>query len=63
MAKLTSPDPKETLLLYTLASQKVVSAALVVEREMVGTRKQLPVYFASEALAGSKLNYSELEKK
>ena len=62
MTKLTSPDPKETLLLYTSASQKVVSVVLVVEREMVGTRKQIPVYFASEALAGSKLHYSELEK-
>ena len=62
ITKLTSPDPKETLLLYTSASQKAVSAALVVERETDGTRKQLPVYFASEALAGSKLHYSELEK-
>ena len=43
ITKLTSPDPKETLLLYTSASQKAVSAALVVERETVGTRKQLPV--------------------
>ena len=33
MTKLTSPDPKETLLLYTSASQKAVSAALVVERD------------------------------
>ena len=62
MTKLTSPDPKEVLLLYTSASQKVVSTALVAERETNGTRKQYPVYFASEALAGSKLHYSELEK-
>ena len=33
ITKLTSPDPKETLLLYTSASQKAVSAALVVERD------------------------------
>ena len=58
MTKLTSPDPKEVLLLYTSASQKAVSAALVVERETDGTHKQYPVYFASEALAGSKLHYS-----
>ena len=62
MTKLTSPDPKEILLLYTSASQKAVSAALVVERETDGARKQYPVYFASKALAGSKLHYSELEK-
>ena len=49
-------------MLYTSASQKAVSAVLVVERETDGTRKQYPVYFASEALAGSKLHYSELEK-
>ena len=62
MTKLTSPDPKEILLHYSSAYQKAVSAALVVERETDGTRKQYPVYFASEALAGSKLHYSELEK-
>jgi hypothetical protein len=62
MTKLTSPDLRETLLLYTSASQKAISAALVVERDIEGTRKQFPVYFASEALAGSKLHYSELEK-
>jgi len=62
ITKLTSLDPKEILLLYTSASQKAVSAALVVERETGGTRKQYPVYFASEALARSKLHYSELEK-
>ena len=49
-------------MLYTSASQKVVSAALVVERETDGNRKQYPVYFTSEPLAGSKLHYSELEK-
>ena len=62
MTKLTSPDPKEILLLYTSASQKAASVALVVEREIDGTRKQYPVYFASEALARSKLHYSEHEK-
>ena len=62
MTKLTSPDLRETLLLYTSASQKAISAALVVERDIEGTRKQFPVYFVSEALAGSKLHYSELEK-
>ena len=54
ITKLTSLDLKETLLLYTSASQKAVSAALVVERETDGNRKQYPVYFMSEPLAGSK---------
>ena len=62
MVKMSSPDPKDVLLLYIAASYSVVSAALVLERETEGKKKQLPVYFVSEALAGSKLLYSELEK-
>ena len=59
---MTSPYPEETLLLYTSASQTAVSAALVVERTVEGRQKQLPVYFASEALSGSKLFYIEQKK-
>ena len=62
MVKMTSPDPKDVLLLYIAASYSAVSAALVLERETEGKKKQLPVYFVSKALAGSKLLYSELEK-
>ena len=62
LTKMTSPNPEETLLLYTSASQTAVSVALVVERTVEGRQKQLPVYFASEAFSGSKLLYSELEK-
>ena len=62
MVKMTSPDPKDVLLLYIAASYSAVSATLVLERESEGKKKQLPVYFISEALAGSKLMYSELEK-
>ena len=62
MVKMTSPDPKDVLLLYIAASYSAVSAALVLEREVGGKKKQLPVYFVFEALAGSKLLYSELEK-
>ena len=58
---MTSPDPKDVLLLYIAASYSAVSAALVLERESEGKKKQLPVYFVS-ALAGSKLMYLELEK-
>jgi hypothetical protein len=35
---------------------------LVQEKEGEGKFKQIPVYFASEGLSGSKLFYSELEK-
>jgi hypothetical protein len=34
----------------------------VQEKEEEGKLKQIPVYFASAALSGSKLFYSELEK-
>ena len=57
MVKMTSPDPKDVLLLYIAASYSTVSAALVLEREIEGKKKQLPVYFVSEALACSKLLY------
>ena len=62
MTKMTSPDPKDPLLLYVSASPSAVSAALVVERLIEGHLKELPVYFVSEALSNSKLFYSELEK-
>ena len=62
MTKMTSPDPKDTLLLYVSTSPSAVSAALVVERLIEGHLKQLPVYYVSKALSNSKLFYSELEK-
>jgi ribonuclease HI len=44
------------------ASNSAVSAVLVQEKEEEGKLKQIPIYFASEALSGSKIFYSELEK-
>jgi hypothetical protein len=44
------------------ASNYVVSAVQVQEKEEEGKFKQIPVYFASEALSGSKLFCCELEK-
>jgi hypothetical protein len=61
MTKLCPPEPKSPLLLYVSTSNSVVSAVLVQEKEE-GKLKQILVYFASEALSGSKLFYSELEK-
>jgi hypothetical protein len=63
MTKLCPPEPRSPLLLYVSASNSVVSVVLVQEKEEEeGKFKQIPVYFASEALSGSKLFYSELEK-
>ena len=39
MVKMTSPDPKDVLLLYIAASYSAVSAALVLERETEGKNK------------------------
>jgi hypothetical protein len=62
MTKLCPPEPRSPLLLYVSASNSVVSVVLVQEKEEDGKLKQIPVYFSSEALSGSKIFYSELEK-
>jgi ribonuclease HI len=62
MTKLCPPEPRSPLLLYVSASNSAVSTVLVQEKEEEGKLKQIPVYFASEALFGSKIFYSELEK-
>jgi hypothetical protein len=59
MTKLCPPEPKSPLLLYLSASNASASAVLVQEKEEEGKLKQIPIYFASEALSGSKLLYSE----
>ena len=40
----------------------MVSATLLEKRTVEGDLKQIPIYFVSEALSGSKLLYSEMEK-
>jgi hypothetical protein len=62
MTKLCPPEPRSPLLLYVSASNSAMSAVLVQEKEEEGKLKRIPVYFASEGLTGSKINYSELEK-
>ena len=62
LAVMTSPSQGAELLLYIATSSSAVSAALVEERMVEGTLKLLPIYFVSEALNGSKLLYSEMEK-
>jgi hypothetical protein len=50
------------LLLYVSAIGIAVSAVLVEEQENEHSKKQVPVYFVSEALSNSKDYYSKIEK-
>ncbi|GKB58225.1 reverse transcriptase domain-containing protein, partial [Tanacetum coccineum] len=55
---LVAPKPKKELIVYMSASQKAISAVLMIERGTV----QTPVYFVSRALQGPELNYTPMEK-
>jgi hypothetical protein len=62
---LASPQPNQPLILYVFATHTVVSGALVQEKKYAKKTKlsqQVPIYFFTEALAGSKKYYSEMEK-
>ena len=59
---MSSPSEKAELLLYISTSGAAVSASLVEECTVEGALTQVPIYFVSEALNGSKLLYSEMEK-
>jgi hypothetical protein len=59
---LASPTPGADLLLYVSTTETVVSAVLVQERENNHSKQQVPFYYVSEALSGSKSYYSEIEK-
>jgi ribonuclease HI len=48
--------------LYISATESAVSVVLVEEQENDHTKRQVPVYFVSEALSGSKIYYLEIEK-
>ena len=48
---LASPLPKEPMLLYVAATNRVVSVVVVVEREEEGKAVQRPVYYLSEVLS------------
>jgi hypothetical protein len=59
---LASPMPKEPMSLYIAATNRVVSAVVVVEREEGGKPLQMPVYYLSEVLSTSKQNYPHYQK-
>ena len=56
---LTKPTPGAKLVLYVSAKE---SAVLVEEQENEHTKRQVLVYFILEALSGSKIYYSKIEK-
>jgi hypothetical protein len=58
---LASLMPREPMLLYIAATNRVVSAVVVVEREG-GKTVQRPVYYLSEVLSTSKQNYPHYQK-
>ena len=59
---LAAPLSKEPMLLYIAATNRVVSAVVVVEREEKNKLVQRPVYYLSEVLSSSKQNYPHYQK-
>ena len=59
---LASPLPKEPMLLYIAATNRVVSAVVVVERDEGSDKVQRPVYYLSEVLSSSRQNYPQYQK-
>jgi hypothetical protein len=62
LTTLTPPSSGTLLLLYVAASHAAVNAALVQEKQDEQAKKQVPIYFVSEVLSPSKINYTELQK-
>ena len=61
---MTAPRPDETLLIYIAATSRVVSTAIIVEREEAGHayKVQHPVYFINEVLNEPKTHYPQVQK-
>ena len=54
--------PREPMLLYIAATNRVVNAVVVVERDEGPAKVQRPVYYLSEVLSSSKQNYPHYQK-
>src|SRR3954467_5073570 len=61
---LAAPMEKEPMMLYIAATNRMVSAVMVVERPEKAKAKQVqrPVYYTSEVLSASKQNYPHYQK-
>src|ERR1041384_5433118 len=61
---LAAPIEKEPMMLYIAATNRVISAVMVVERPKKDKAQpiQRPVYYISEALSASKQNYPHYQK-
>jgi hypothetical protein len=61
---LAAPAPREPMLLYIVATPRVVSVVIIVERTEEGKELpvQRPVYYLSEVLTLSKQNYPHYQK-
>ena len=61
---MTAPRLDETLLIYIAATSRIVSTAIVVEREEAGHayKVQCPVYFISEVLNEPRTRYPQVQK-
>ncbi|GKC47717.1 reverse transcriptase domain-containing protein [Tanacetum coccineum] len=55
---VTAPIKGETLVMYLVVSKESISAFLLTERG----KKQIPIYFISQALKGAEMEYPEREK-
>jgi hypothetical protein len=61
---MIAPQPNETLSIYITATSRVVSTAVVIEREEAGHayKVQRPIYFISKVLNKSKTRYPQVQK-
>ena len=59
---MTAPQPDETLLIYIVATSRIISTAIIVEHEEAGhaNKVQRLVYFISKVLNESKICYPQV---